>query len=112
MKQIGVALHNYHSVKKFLPPGMAQYSEMDQYGVSTGQYNATYWSYFLLPYLEQEPLYNSIPFVQFPNWTAGNYLVAVQMQLPTLHVRPPRTCHTTPRPAAAPFPIGPPSVTP
>jgi len=82
LKQIGLALHDYHGVYKHLPPGMARYSEEDQYGTATGQYNATYWSYFLLPYLEQEPLFNSIPFVQFPNWTAGNYLAAVQTQLP------------------------------
>src|ERR1700735_2761116 len=52
MKQIGIALHNYHSAKRAFPPGLARISEMDQYG-SSGPYNATYWSYFLLPYLEQ-----------------------------------------------------------
>src|SRR6476646_4438678 len=61
LHQIGIALQTYHDVKKCLPPGLARISYTDQYGTATGQYNATFWSYFLLPYLEQEPLYNSIP---------------------------------------------------
>jgi prepilin-type N-terminal cleavage/methylation domain-containing protein len=84
LKQIGLALHNYHDNMNCLPPGMARASEMDQYGTSTGQYSATYWSYFVLPYLEQAALYESIPFVTFPNWTTGNYLLAVQAQLAIL----------------------------
>jgi prepilin-type N-terminal cleavage/methylation domain-containing protein/prepilin-type processing-associated H-X9-DG protein len=82
LKQIGIGLHSYHDVNKCLPPGMARISNMDQYGTSTGQYNATYWSYFILPYIEQDNLYNSIPFVSYPNWTTGNYLIAAEAQLP------------------------------
>jgi prepilin-type N-terminal cleavage/methylation domain-containing protein/prepilin-type processing-associated H-X9-DG protein len=84
LHQIGVALHNYHDSRKCLPPGMARISYTDEYGTATGQYNATFWSYFLLPYLEQAPLYNSIPFVPYPNWTTGNYLLAAQAHLPIL----------------------------
>jgi prepilin-type N-terminal cleavage/methylation domain-containing protein/prepilin-type processing-associated H-X9-DG protein len=81
LKQIGLALHSYSDAKKRLPPGMARISYMDQYG-NTGKYNATYWSYFLLPYLEQAGLASSIPFDPYPDWTKGNYLFAVQAQLP------------------------------
>ncbi|MCE9565280.1 MAG: DUF1559 domain-containing protein [Planctomycetes bacterium] len=81
LKQIGIALHAYHDANGFLPPGMARFSYTDQYGVSSGQYNATFWSYFILPYVEQTPLYNSIPFVQFPDWTKGAYLAAAQTTL-------------------------------
>jgi prepilin-type N-terminal cleavage/methylation domain-containing protein len=84
LKQIGIALQAYHDQHGVLPPGMARYSEMDQYGTATGQYSATYWTYFILPYIEQEALYASIPLVQFPNWTTGNYLTAVQTQLVVL----------------------------
>jgi prepilin-type N-terminal cleavage/methylation domain-containing protein/prepilin-type processing-associated H-X9-DG protein len=84
LHQIGLALHGYHDVRKCLPPGMARYSYTDQFGTSTGQYSATYWSYFLLPHLEQDNLYNSIPFMQYPDWTSGNYLAAVQTQLTVL----------------------------
>jgi prepilin-type N-terminal cleavage/methylation domain-containing protein len=82
LKQIGLGVHNYHDAKKRFPPGMARISYMDQYGTAAGQYQATYWSYFILPYLEQSALFDSIPFVPNPNWTTGNYLLAVQTQLP------------------------------
>ncbi len=81
LKQIALGLHSYHDAKKRLPPGMARISYMDQYGSSTGQYQATYWSYFILPYIEKKDLYDSIPFVSNPAWTKGNYLLAVQAQL-------------------------------
>jgi hypothetical protein len=81
LKQIGVALQKYHDSNNVLPPGMARYSYTDQYGTVTGNYNGTYWSYFILPYVEQNTLYTSIPFVQFPDWTSGAYLAAVQQPL-------------------------------
>jgi prepilin-type N-terminal cleavage/methylation domain-containing protein/prepilin-type processing-associated H-X9-DG protein len=83
LKQIGIALNNYHSAKRVFPPGMARLSEMDQYGGS-GPYMATFWSYFLLPYIEQGALFDSIPFKSQPDWTTGNYLKAVQTQIPIL----------------------------
>jgi len=81
LKQIGLGLHNYHDAQKRLPPGMARISYTDQYGNSGSQYNATFWSYFILPHVEQGALFESIPFMSYPNWTTGNYLLAVQAQL-------------------------------
>jgi prepilin-type N-terminal cleavage/methylation domain-containing protein/prepilin-type processing-associated H-X9-DG protein len=81
IKQIGLALHAYHDLNKALPPGMARISFMDQLG-NTGPYPATYWSYFVLPHLEQAPLAASIPFAEKPNWSSGAYLAAVQAVLP------------------------------
>src|SRR5437763_187780 len=51
LKQIGLALHNYHDNNLALPWG-------------TGPWNWNDWSAhsLLLPYLEQQPLYNSINF--------------------------------------------------
>lgn len=89
LKQIGIALQSYHDTNKFLPPGIARISYTDQYGTSVpgtiqNNYQATLWSYFLLPYLDQTPLYESIPFVSYPNWTTGNYLRAVQTAITVL----------------------------
>ena len=77
LKQIGLGLLAYHDDNKYLPPAMARFDHMDD----GGPYNATFWSYFLLPYLEQEPLFKAAPFVKTPNWKAGNYLEAAQAQL-------------------------------
>jgi len=46
MKQIGLAMHNYHSTYGSLPPGSSNY------GWGT-------WIVFILPYTEQNPLFNS-----------------------------------------------------
>jgi prepilin-type processing-associated H-X9-DG protein len=54
LKQIGLALHNYHDAKRKFPPGalgpragFPQFAGLKAHGLGT----------FLLPYLEQEPLY-------------------------------------------------------
>jgi prepilin-type N-terminal cleavage/methylation domain-containing protein len=49
LKQIGVALHNYHDTLDSFPPGFMLYD-------ASGEEWA--WSVFLLPYMEQEGLYN------------------------------------------------------
>jgi prepilin-type N-terminal cleavage/methylation domain-containing protein len=77
LKQIGLAIQGYHDVNKSLPPGMARFDHTDD----GGPYKATFWSYFILPYIDQGPLFATIPFVQFPDWTAGTYLAAVQTPL-------------------------------
>jgi prepilin-type processing-associated H-X9-DG protein len=80
LKQIGLAFQGYHDEMKHLPPAMARFDHMDD----GGPYNATFWSYFILPFIEQTPLFNSCPFVRTPNWTAGNYLIAAQTPLTIL----------------------------
>ena len=55
LKQIGLALHNYHDVTLTLPPGAIQ----DFTG--NGQNEAT-WISMILPYIDQAPLYNRANF--------------------------------------------------
>jgi prepilin-type N-terminal cleavage/methylation domain-containing protein len=57
-KQVGLALHNYHSVKGCFPAG-------DYYYVYSTPSSTSFcfgWSTYLLPYMEQEGLYNNIDF--------------------------------------------------
>lgn len=58
LKQLGLALHNYHDTIKVLPPAFAQR------GTSAPAYwpfnNAWGWGTFLLPYVEQASLYNAL----------------------------------------------------
>jgi prepilin-type N-terminal cleavage/methylation domain-containing protein len=74
LKQIGLALQNYHGDFGRLPPGVARD------GASSPS-NATFWSYFILPYIEQTALFESAPLVQEPNWSTGNYLAAAEARL-------------------------------
>ena len=51
LKQIGLALHGYHGVRNQLP-----------YGSSWGWSHSGTWAAFILPYLEEEALFNSFDF--------------------------------------------------
>src|SRR5262249_31484856 len=60
LHQIGIALHAYHDTYKCLPPGYV--SGHDVSGTDTGP--GWGWAAYLLPYLEQQNLYNAIRFDQ------------------------------------------------
>src|SRR5205814_8992030 len=58
LKQIGLALHNYHGTLGQFPPGYVATNPgpglSDDHGPGWG------WAALLLPYLEQDPLYGQI----------------------------------------------------
>ena len=71
LKQIGLALHNYHDSMSVFPPGYVSsinntvldacnQDQENQHGVDLGAGWA--WGSMILPFLEQQPLYNSINF--------------------------------------------------
>ena len=60
LKQMGLALHNYHDSNQGLPPGYVAWNSYADGATDTTPGWA--WSALILPYLEQEPLYNSIRF--------------------------------------------------
>jgi prepilin-type N-terminal cleavage/methylation domain-containing protein len=80
MKQIGIALHNYHDVNKALPRAVT-WGRPDLANPQTQvqlPYHHT-WITAILPFIEQEPLYNSINH-NAPAWGQPH----VAMQLPLL----------------------------
>jgi prepilin-type N-terminal cleavage/methylation domain-containing protein len=58
LRQIGLALHNYHDSKGSLPPGYLCRVTADPGATAPGWG----WAAFILPYLEQENLYQQIDF--------------------------------------------------
>ncbi len=59
LHQMGIALQNYHSACRTLPPGCLRWRPP---GGSPVIYKQFAWSAMLLPYLEQQELYDSINF--------------------------------------------------
>jgi prepilin-type N-terminal cleavage/methylation domain-containing protein/prepilin-type processing-associated H-X9-DG protein len=55
LKQIGLALHNYHSANGTFPPGQVHLCPLNSFG--GGEPALTNWAIELLPYIEQENLY-------------------------------------------------------
>lgn len=51
LKQIGLAIHNYHDVHRSFPPGVV-YSTESPHGFA--------WGTFILPFIEQRPLYDTL----------------------------------------------------
>ncbi|MCI0462188.1 MAG: DUF1559 domain-containing protein [Gemmataceae bacterium] len=68
LKQIGLALHAFHDAKKALPPGCTT----DQLPWGTGGGWGSSWMVFLLPYIEQAPLYSRWRFTGSSGYTNSN----------------------------------------
>src|SRR5437773_7818733 len=67
LKQIGLGLHNYHDVRKSLPPGGAD--DMPPWGTATSPSTwGAGWMAFLLPYIEQDPLFKQLQFSGNSGW--------------------------------------------
>ena len=61
LKQIGLALHNYHEAHSVFPPGFI----CQQHFLGSSQQNQWSWGAMLLPYLDENDLYNKIDFNTF-----------------------------------------------
>jgi prepilin-type N-terminal cleavage/methylation domain-containing protein/prepilin-type processing-associated H-X9-DG protein len=68
LKQIGLALHNYHDVNSFLPPGAA--IDRPPYAGPGNVFggDGSSWLVFILPYVEQGPLFSRMTFLGNSGW--------------------------------------------
>ncbi len=59
LKQIGLAMHNYHDTYKAFPASYMDWGNQPMYGTSPPEPKWA-WSCFILPFLEQQPLYDAL----------------------------------------------------
>jgi len=55
LKQFGIALHSYHDTYNHFPPGWVQYTQAGSAANGTSHWA---WGTYLLPFVDQAPLYN------------------------------------------------------
>src|SRR6266704_2883489 len=60
LRQVGLALHNYHDAQLALPPGYVAFGSYVDGATDTAP--GWGWAALLLPYMEQDPLYRQINF--------------------------------------------------
>jgi prepilin-type N-terminal cleavage/methylation domain-containing protein/prepilin-type processing-associated H-X9-DG protein len=93
LKQLMLGMHNYESATGTLPPSVIKRAIQDpntETAINSPwpNYCAGYhWSYLILPYIEQDNLYRTIPFAPPPvpsAWQSGAYLSLLQTRLKIL----------------------------
>ena len=86
MKQIGMAVHNFHDTYQSFPPAGADQAEAQPVarGVTTG----LSWRVRLLPFLEQQPLYEQFKLDEPWNSTHNQQLISM---MPSIYKSPNRT---------------------
>lgn len=99
MKQMGLAFHNYHDVYQQFPPVYVMVNNAvipGSYGVPGTYDDANYHNYaeFILPFIEQAAVYNSINFIEpnfapidlsgltLPNYASSTNSTSVNQQIP------------------------------
>jgi prepilin-type N-terminal cleavage/methylation domain-containing protein/prepilin-type processing-associated H-X9-DG protein len=92
LKNIGLALHGFHDSNKRLPPGAA--NDMTPFGPNTGAQWGSSWMVYILPNIEQGPLFQRWDFA------GGNsgYVNANNCTLANNTVIPVYRCPTSPMP--------------
>jgi prepilin-type N-terminal cleavage/methylation domain-containing protein/prepilin-type processing-associated H-X9-DG protein len=62
LKQLGIAMHNYHDTVGTFPIGLMGFRSINGYKLGTAANNRRTWAWLILPYLEQGTLSNAINF--------------------------------------------------
>ena len=97
LKQIGIAMHNYHSAHRTLPPGYLD----DDPTANASNRNLLGWGVMILHFIEQSALYNSIGSVGAfdNNWTTITEMTTASASVPTPYAKvvlPPYICPSDP----------------
>ena len=73
LKQIGTAMHNHHDTYNRLPPGCA--NDMQPFGLAAGSQWGSSWMVYLLPFIDQAPIYNQMQFTTNSGYTGNNAIL-------------------------------------
>src|SRR5207248_4658417 len=69
LKQIGLALHNYHDVNGFLPSAGSADGKPLSSGPWPNSGEGTNWMVYIMPHIEQGNIYNKLTFTGDSGWT-------------------------------------------
>jgi prepilin-type N-terminal cleavage/methylation domain-containing protein len=85
LKQVGLALHNYHTAHNCFPPGVI-WHDVDKNGtIAMHEGHRTNFYIHLLPYFEQGVVYDKFNFANMQNvWYHGNNMTATNVRMPIL----------------------------
>jgi prepilin-type N-terminal cleavage/methylation domain-containing protein/prepilin-type processing-associated H-X9-DG protein len=70
LKQMGLAVHNYHDVRKFFPSAGCDDGKPLSSGPWPDAGEGTGWPMFILPYLEQDNIFKKLTFTGNSGWTS------------------------------------------
>jgi prepilin-type N-terminal cleavage/methylation domain-containing protein len=86
LKQLGIALHNYHDNFLVFPPGQIRKIPY----VNNDEESGVSWDCYILPYIDQAPLYNQINFsavldtTRVLGWSSGTNRIGLETHIPGL----------------------------
>jgi prepilin-type N-terminal cleavage/methylation domain-containing protein/prepilin-type processing-associated H-X9-DG protein len=92
LKQVGLAMHNYHSENGRFPPGAA--NDLPPFGTATTAGWGSSWWVYILPHIEQDALYakwqfsGSSGFTNANNLAAADGVVVKAMKCPSSPINP------------------------
>lgn len=82
IKQLGLALHNYHDSHKVFPPARLHYTGTERGGCTWQNQPGHSWRVQILPYIDQAPLYGRINFDLHPANTGTNVANVMNVDIP------------------------------
>ena len=90
-KQVGVAMHNYNSTHGRFPPGLLMWTSYTPSACDSPPMERYYggfsWSAYILPYIEQQQVYDWIDFEQDLTSNNFNYFQPYNPKRPDKHTR-------------------------
>jgi prepilin-type N-terminal cleavage/methylation domain-containing protein/prepilin-type processing-associated H-X9-DG protein len=100
LKQLGIGIHNFHDTKKTLPPG--GHSDAAPVGLAavTDQNWGSSWLVWILPYMEEGPIYDKFTFPGSSGWGSTNNPIVAQNVFISSYFCPssplPKKCRSVP----------------